>query len=175
MLLWPASVDKGRLSYPFTHDGFLIAQAGFFLHHIGMVILLVGLARSGAAGRGWLMRAATWLSVAGMVALTLAELNTMRYADWAADLANAGAMGATYGIACNTIGLGLILAGVGVLRARIWTGWRRFLPLLIGVATFVELTPGMFGGFVIARLAIGFWILLFAGLGLSLRMEAEPR
>jgi hypothetical protein len=173
MLLWPAQTDRGLLSYPFTHDGFLVAQACFFAHHIGMVILLIGFARSGAFGSGWLVRAGAWLATVGMVLLTVAELNTMRYADWTAEKANAGAMGATYGIACNTIGLGLIIAGVGVARARAWSGWHRWMPLVIGIATFVELTPGMFGGFVIARLAIGFWIALFAALGASLRIESK--
>jgi hypothetical protein len=172
MLLWPAQVAKGLLSYPFTRTGFLIVQTGFFVHHIGLVVLLIGFARSGAAGTGRIFRGAMWLAVIGMTLLSLAELNTMRYADWSTDKANAGAMGATYGIACNAIGLGLLVAGVGVLRARVWSGWRRFMPLIIGIATFVELTPGMFGGFVIARLAIGFWILLFAGLGHSLRAES---
>ena len=55
------------------------------------------------------------------------------------------------------------------------SGWRRWTPLVVGIATFVELTPGMFGGFVIARLAIGFWLLLFAALGQSLRVEAASR
>lgn len=46
------------------------------------------------------------------------------------------------------------------------------MPLVIGIATCVELTPGMFGGFVIARLAIGNWMLLFGALGQALREEA---
>jgi len=42
------------------------------------------------------------------------------------------------------------------------------MPLAIGIATFTVVIPGMFGGFVIARLAIGAWLLLFAALGWSL-------
>jgi hypothetical protein len=34
-------------------------------------------------------------------------------------------------------------------------------------------TPGMFGGFVIARLAIGSWLLLLAALGWSLYVESR--
>jgi hypothetical protein len=172
MLAWPPAVPSTLLSYPFTRTGFLTAQAFFFVHHIGLVIPLWAFAASGAVGTNRVFRGGAWLAVAGMVLLTLAELNTMRFADWNVDAANKGAMGAVYGIACNAIGLGMILAGAGTLRARVWSGWRRWVPLVIGIATFVELTPGMFGGFVIARLAIGFWILLFAAFGQSLRAEA---
>jgi hypothetical protein len=49
------------------------------------------------------------------------------------------------------------------------------MPLVIGVATFVELTPGMFGGYVIARLAIGLSMLLFAALGWSVYKESASR
>ncbi len=38
---------------------------------------------------------------------------------------------------------------------------------------FVVVTPGMFGGFVVARLAIGFWMLLFAALGWSVYVESR--
>ena len=171
MLAWPPEVPPGTLNYPFTRSGFLIVQGVFFTHHIGLVILLVGLAVSGAAGVGRIVRGGMWLAVAGMVLLTLAELNAMRYVDWDTLKANQSPMGAVYGIACNAVGLGMIIAGVGVLRARVWSGWRRWMPLSIGIATFVELTPGMFGGYVIARLAITFWMLLFAALGFSLRAE----
>jgi hypothetical protein len=171
LLVWPPQIAKGPVSYPFTTTGFTIAQVAFFVHHIGLVIVVGGLAVSGAVGPRRYARWGVWLALVGMVGLTLAELNTIRFAEWDFDKANAGLLGATYG----TIGLGLLLAGVGALRARVWSGWRRWTPLVIGVATFVELTPGMFGGFVIARLAIGFWMLLFAALGQSLRVEASSR
>ena len=105
--------------------------------------------------------------------LTASELLAMRYADWDFDTANAGLMGASYGIACTVTGLGMLVAGVGVLRAGVWTGWRRWTPLAIGIAEFAILTPGMFGGFVAARLVIGFWMLLFGALGWAMYVEAR--
>ena len=107
------------------------------------------------------------------MALTFCELLAMRYADWNSDTANAGLMGTSYGISVTLIGLGMLAAGVGVLRAGVWHGWRRWTPLAIGIATFAVVTPGMFGGFVIARLAIGSWLLLLAALGWSLYVESR--
>jgi hypothetical protein len=172
LLAWPEQVAKGPVHYPFTVEGFTVAQIAFFLHHWGLVVALVALCLSGALGPGRAARAGGWLAVAGMLGLTFAELNTIRYAEWDFDTANAGLLGATYGVTTNLVGLGLLVAGVGAVRARVWSGWRRWLPLIIGIATFVELTPGMFGGFVIARLAIAVWMLLFALLGQGLRAES---
>jgi hypothetical protein len=79
-------------------------------------------------------------------------------------------MGACYGIAVTVIGLGTLAAGVG---ADAWRGWRRWTPLAIRIATFAVVIPGMFGGFVVARLAICSWLLLFAALGWSLHVQAR--
>ncbi len=173
LLAWPTSVDEDLLRYPFSEAGFLVAQAFFAVHHLGLVAGVVALAVCGAVGTGRVARSGAWLLVAGTVGLTLAELNTMRYSDWTAEAANAGLMGATYGITCTVMGLGAIVAGVGVLRTRIWTGWRAWTPMVIGVAQFVMLTPGMFGGFVTARLVIGAWMLMFGALGWSVYAEAR--
>jgi hypothetical protein len=52
MLLWPRQVAEDLVSYPFTTAGFYIAQAWFFVHHFGLVLVLVALALSGAVGNG---------------------------------------------------------------------------------------------------------------------------
>lgn len=173
LLAWPPQAAPGPVHYPFTVTGFAIAQAWFAVHHLGLVAALAGLALSGATGTGRIVRAGAWLAVGGAVALALAELNAITYASADFKAANAGFMGAAYGISSTAIGLGALVAGVGVLRTRRWTGWHRWVPLAIGLAEFLVLTPGLFMGFVAARLVIGFWMLLFALLGWSLLAEAR--
>ena len=125
MLLWPPQVAEELVSYPFTTVGFYIAQGWFFIHHVGLVLVLVALAQSGAVGNGRLERGGAWTAVIGMVALTLCELLAMRYADWNTATANAGLMGICYGISVTVSGLGMLAAGIGVLRAGVWHRWRR--------------------------------------------------
>jgi hypothetical protein len=173
MLLWPPQVAEEVVSYPFTTAGFYFAQVWFFVHHFGLVLVVVALALSGAVGNGRLGRGGARAAVIGMVGLTVSELIAIRYADWPTDLANAGVMGTSYGISVTVIGLGMLAAGIGVLRAGAWHGWRRWTPLAIGIATFAVVTPGMFGGFVMARLAIGSWLLLLAALGWCLYVESR--
>jgi hypothetical protein len=179
LLVWPPQVAVNLVSYPFTPNGFYAAQAWFFVQHLGLLLAMVALAQSGAVGRSLMTRTAVWAAVAGMVALTLAELLAMRYATWDDEAAYAGLMGTAYGASVNVIGLGMLIAGIGVLRAGVWSGRWRWAPLAIGIAAFAVVTPGMFGGFVIARLAIGFWMLLFGALGWALYVEsrrlASPR
>lgn len=175
LLAWPTNVDDTLLRYPFSEAGFLTVQGVFAVHHLGLVAGVVALALSGAVGRGLVARGGAWLLVTGTIMLTASELLTMRYVDWTSEAANAGLMGAAYGISCTLMGVGAILAGIGVRRAKVWSGWRAWTPMVIGVAQFVMLTPGMFGGFVIARLVIGAWMLMFAALGWSLYAESKDQ
>lgn len=172
LIVWPAQSAETLYRYPFTTRGFLVAQAWFFVHHLGLLPALVVLARSGEITGGRVARAGAWLGVVGMAGLSLAELLAMRYAEYDNDVANEGPAGAAYGVTVTAIGVGMVLAGVGVARARAESGWHRWTPLAIGVSVFVLVTPGMFGGFVVARLVIGVWLLLFAALGWSLYRHA---
>ena len=172
LLFWPPQIAEGPVSYPFTSTGFLIAQAWFFVHHFGLIVALLALAVSGAIGNGRFARGGARLAIIGMVLLTCTELLAMRYAEWDNDTANAGLMG-TSGIASTVVGVGMIVAGVGSCAqasGRDGAGGRRWPS---GVTVFAVLTPGMFGGFVMARLAIGFWMLTFAALGWSLIAESR--
>jgi hypothetical protein len=108
-----------------------------------------------------------------MVVFCFAEVLAMGYADADLDTANAGAIGTTYGAASVANGLGMLVAGVGVARTHIWSSWRRWTPLATGVCLFVLVIPGLFGGFVIGRLVIAIWMLLFAAVGWSLYAESR--
>lgn len=98
----------------------LIAVAYLLL--IGGVI---GLARSGAAGNGWPGRIG--LAAAGLGWLTWAAAQFVLQIDFTlAEIV-------LFPVGSILIGLGMILAGVAVLRARRWRGWQRGVPLLCGL------------------------------------------
>lgn len=172
LLVWPAQVADNLVSYPLTPRGFYVAQAWFFVQHLGLVVVTAALAAR-AARTSRVAPIGAWIAVAGLVALSFTELLTMRYASWDDEAAYAGLMGTAYGLSVNLVGVGLLVAGVGVVRAGAWSGWRRWVPLAIGIATFAVVTPGMFAGFVVARLAIGSWMLLFAALGWGMVVESR--
>ena len=170
MLAWPVQSPPELVRYPFTLTQFQAIQTWFFVHHLGMVAVLVGLTRAGVMGDGRVGRIGGWLAVVGTFLLAVQELVTgFTYGEVALKTANEGAMGAGYGVSTNLIGLGAVVAGIAVVRAHVWRDWARWIPLAIGIMHFVVVTPAIFsGGFVAGRLAIGSWLLLFGALGLAL-------
>src|SRR5262245_1500867 len=174
MLAWPVESPPGLVRYPFSAETFRAFQSWFFVHHLGLVIGVVGFALSGATGVERFGRIASWLAVIGMAGLAGMELFAMQFAEWDNKVASTGAMGAGYGITTNLVGLGMLGAGISVLRARTWSGWWRFTPLLLGITHFVVVTPAVFSNnWLIARLAIGTWMLLLAALGWGLMVETR--
>lgn len=168
LALLPAQVPPGRYSYPLATGSFVALQVLFFLQHLGLVVTLLGVRRSGATGIGvwgaWGLAAA----VTGMGLLALVELVAISAASSGVSDQPSGLLNVLYGATSTLIGLGLVIAGAAVLRARTWTGWRRVLVLVLGIYVFVALTPALAGPFALARLAIAVWMLLFAALGWAL-------
>jgi hypothetical protein len=48
---------------------------------------------------------------------------------------------ALFPIATIAIGAGMLVVGIDVLRARRWSAWRRWVPLVCGVYPFVAIFP----------------------------------
>ncbi len=164
----PPAVSLDRYSYPYTPSGFVIAQLVFLLNHLLLLVGIIGLARSGAAGRSVVGRVGSGIAAAGMGVLSLCEVRALTLLNVAYPSPPTDLLDGFFGIASMLIGLGLVMAGVAVVRAKTWTGWHRFTPLACGASVFVILMPALFGGFLAGRLAIGFWMLLFGGLGCAL-------
>jgi hypothetical protein len=78
---------------------------------------------------------------------------------------------------------GLLLAGIAVLRARRWRGWRRYIPLLIGLypvlsimLLYPALLPSVANISYSGRNELGHWLgalffLVWLALGVALRTE----
>ena len=169
----PPAVSSDWYSYPYTPTGFLVAQVVFILNHVLLLVGILGLARSGAAGTGLLGRVGLWISVLGMATLTVCEVGAMTLATSPYPSPRTDFMDMSYGVASILIGLGLVLAGVAVARAGEWTGWHRFVALICGVAVFVIVIPGVFGPFLAGRLALVVWMLMFTALGWALYTRAR--
>ena len=117
---------------------------------------------TGPARWGWLT------AVAGMVGLTVTEVVAISAADDATDSDRRPPRRALRPDLA-ALGVGLLMLGVSIARARTWAGWRRWVVLALGVWVFVPMFPALVvtptDG---ARLAIGGWMLLFAALGVAL-------
>jgi hypothetical protein len=167
------SVGRDRFSYPFASGAFAAIQVWFSIQHIGLLAGLYGLWRSGAVGTSRLGQWGALGAIVGMGLLTVTELVAISGSDSFRPSARTDFIDSLYGIASFLLGGTLIVAGIAVIRTRQWQGWRRVLPLILGLYVFVPLTPALFATYVLARLAIGGWMLGFAFLGWALLTTAR--
>lgn len=165
----PPAVESTRYSYPLDATGFALIQAWFVVQHVGLALGLVGLWRSGAVGEGRVARIGCWVAVGGMALLTVTEAVAIGASAMTAPTALTSALGGLYGVSSTLLGIGLVMAGIAVVRAGRWHGWARYLPLAMGIWVFVPMFPALtLSPTVGARLAISGWMLLFALLGWAL-------
>ncbi|GAA1755069.1 hypothetical protein [Luedemannella helvata] len=170
----PPAVTDDRFSYPLTADGYVAIQVFFFVHHLALAWGLLAVWRTGYAGRGVLAVMGAVASVGSMVLLAGQELVAISARDAAYPSPETDTIEGVYGVLSMFNGFALILLGIAVARARRWQGWPRFVVLALGIFVFVPLTPALFGPFVLARLTIGAWMLIFALLGVALLRPGRP-
>lgn len=174
LAVYPGQVSEDMFSFPLTPGGFTVIQIWFFVQHLGLVAGIAALARAEIMAQGWSARLGAGLALSGMALLAVTELIaiTARNSTYPGD--GTGLLDALYGVSSLAVGVGLILAGIAIRRAGRWTGWRGLVVLVAGIFVFVPMTPALMGPFVLARLAITVWMLLFAALGYAL-WKADQR
>ena len=132
--------------------------------HLLSIVGIAGLAWSGAAGRARLGFAGLALTLLGLAVTILAE------AIWA--IAGEDSAVPFYSAGALAQALGLILAGLAVVRAGRWSGWRRYTVLATGLFIPLILLPAFALPGYGANYAIGLWGICWLLVGLSLRAES---
>lgn len=170
LAVWPREVSADQFSYPLGPTSHVAFQLFFAVHHLGLLAGLVALAAVARPVASRATRSGMVLAVVGMVGLTVMEAAVAFLGvGITVDSSRGQLLGSLYGVASMMIGLGLVVAGVGLARRPVFAGSSRWLPLALGVWVFVPMTPALFAPMVWGRLAIIGWMLLFAVLGLQLR------
>lgn len=169
----PAQVSEDMFSYPLTAGGFTVIQIWFFVQHLGLLAGIAALARAAVMAQGRSARWGSGLAVSGMALLAVTELIAITARNSTYPGEGTGLLDVLYGVASVAVGVGLILAGIAVRRRGRWTGWRGVVVLVAGIFVFVPMMPALMGPFILARLAITAWMLLFAALGYALWKAAQ--
>lgn len=172
VIAWPAQVTTESYSYPFNATSFVVAQVFFAVQHLGLVGGLVGLLLACREHSSRLGVAGSAVAIAGMLVLTGCEVFALTATDALVGSAEAASVDSAYGVPMILNGVGLLLAGIGVVRSRVAHGAWRWLVLAMGVYVFVVLFPAVFGPLVVGRLAIAVWMLMFSALGWGLARQA---
>ena len=150
--------------------GFAPADESPYLFPIHLATLagVAALALTGAAA-GASGRAGVGIAVAGLLGFVVAEIT-----------APGPTSDVLYAVAPLVTALGMMLAGVAVLRSGRWSGWHRYVPLAAGGWIVVVVVPVIAlagdpgtGGAAAAVAAIGAWHLLWAALGVAVLAETR--
>ncbi len=126
-------VSEDRASYPLAVDAFRATELLWTLSHVLVLVGAVAFVRAGVAGRTRPVVVAGVAALIGFATQVVAEFSYIFFAE--ADVDDAGPMilSTAFGISQVLIGLGLVGLGIGVLRARRWSGWQRHAPLVWGI------------------------------------------
>ena len=167
------TVAEDIISYPLSTEVFVVAQILFALTQAMMLMGVLGLVRAHAIGKNRLATIGAWLAVIGIGLTVPGELGFGIIASSKTDSTSAMIVSTFFGLATLVGSLGLILAGIGAIRARVWTSWRRFVPLIAGAYYFVVLLPVFIAVEVGNLWAITGWNICFILLGLALLHHAS--
>jgi hypothetical protein len=92
--------------------------------HLGQLAAAIAVSRAGLAGNGIYARIGLVLWILGTIAFAIGEL---------VYLVARGPSDMLFQVGSVAMLVGMVMVGVGVLRARRWTGPGRFLPLITGL------------------------------------------
>jgi hypothetical protein len=132
------------------------------LHWLLLMAGIAGLARSQAAGRGWLAPSSVSPSLVGFALLVVGE------ASW---LLSTSTTVTLFGLGTLVLLLGLLLVGVAVVRAGRWEDWHPYMPLACGVFLAAVVIPSFALPGYASHFAIGIWGVCWLLFGVALRAE----
>jgi hypothetical protein len=171
-IIQPASdVSDEMWSYPWSSEALVPVSLVYAVFHALVFVGILGFGRSGVAGPGRSARVGTVLALAGTAVLFVAELLSIPIADQRLDDTVAGLVGAGFGVGTLLSAVGFIVAGIATVRAALWDGWRRFVPLATGIwlaaMVFLAATPAL-------AIGVAVYGLLRTALGVALRTQPTP-
>jgi len=160
------AVAPTETSYPLNPTAFVWVELLLTLVHIGVLAAVVALSVSRVAGRTRAARVGLGLALLGFTVHVLAEFGFVFAATTDTSAPLPGVLGAAFGISTLLAAVGMILAGLGVVREGAWYGWRRFAPLAMGIGTALILLLSLVDG--ARNWTLALWCILTATLGLAL-------
>ena len=160
-------VPEDQLSFPWDGATAVTTSLVWGATQVLLVLGLVAFARSGAAaGRSW--RAGSALAVAGAGLYVLAHAISAVAYDATLDSPVAILVLSCFGVGTLLTATGLLMAGAATLRSQVWSGWRRYTPVGLGVWMVVML-PLQFTAAL--PLAVGIYAVAVIALGIALAQE----
>lgn len=147
--------------------GFAFRTSVIAVAYLMLLVAVIGLTRSGAAGPGWPARIGLGAVGVGFAGFAVAQV-VLRVDFGLAERV-------LFPAATVLIGVGMIVAGVGVLRARRWRGPFRAVPLICGLYPFLVIFPAFAASGGPNFLVLSGWGACWAALAVGLWLSASTR
>lgn len=145
--------------------GFYVTEVVWLPVHALVLVGLLGLRRARVIGESSWGRVGLHLAIAGRVVFLAAEVTAIAVGH--------GEL-ALFPVAAVSTGIGMLMAGVAVVRARRWQGWRRFAPVGMGAYPFIFMFPILAVTGERPNLAVSLWGLTFIGIAAALAVQVPP-
>ncbi|HEX9369492.1 MAG TPA: hypothetical protein VF897_00725 [Roseiflexaceae bacterium] len=155
-------VREGLFPTTWGTSQFVVMQVIVLIANTLVLIGVIGLARSGAAGESRLAKIGLGIAVLGSALFLPFEVFI---------IVNLELGGMLLTLCALLQGLGLLLAGIAVLRAGRWHGWHRLTPLLCGLYPYLVLIPAFAVSDGYNAWALAGWQIPFVLLGLALSQQ----
>src|SRR4051794_13279133 len=119
--------------YPWGTRAAVINWSVWGLMEVFVLLGVLAWRRSGAAGPGRAARVGLALAAVGTACIVAGHVASIAVRSQTIHDTSAQLVGGVFGVGTLLSAAGLLIAGWRTLRAGIWHGWRRFVPLSIGV------------------------------------------
>jgi len=174
-LAYPAAVSSDQWSYPFSTGAQWATSVVLALAHALTAAGFIGIVLADPHRRSRTGATGLWLAFAGFVALTFCELASGGIGDQSVNSTVAENVSAAFGIGSMATALGSVVAGIVIVRARVWSGLGRWMVLASGGLMIIVVTPALIIGDLWPRtLALMLWSLTFVPLGLTISSSTKP-
>ncbi|CUR55679.1 membrane hypothetical protein [metagenome] len=161
-------VSDEQLSFPWDGATAITTSLLWGATQVLIVVGFLAFARSGAAPTT-AGRVGGRLAVGGALLFVVAHALSLVAHDAALDAPISVVVLSCFGIGTLLCAVGLIVAGAAALRSAVWSGWRRYAPLALGV-WMVVMMPLQFTA--LLPVAVGVYALAVMALGLALIVES---
>lgn len=173
-IAYPPAVPTDQWSYPYPLAVHWAVSVTLAVTHGLSLLGFVGVLHADPHRKRRLATIALWVTIFGFAVLTVAELLSGAIGEQSKSSAAAGGVGAVFGVGSLLTALGSIVAGVIIIRARVWSGVGRWAVLVSGVVMLVAVTPAQaIGNSLLTLLTLVVWSLTLGWIGLAVRNGAR--
>lgn len=175
-IMYSPAVPTDQWSYPFTLGWQLTVSVVLALAHLLTLVGFIGVLRANPHRNSRVAAIALWVAIAGFGLLAISEVLSGAIGAESTDSSAAASVGTVFGIASLLVAAGSIVAGVVIVRAKVWDGLGRWIVLASGLVLLVLVTPSnIVGDPTFRNISLILWTLTLIPLGQAVARSARSR